>query len=69
MAMGQDQAADPICVCFQVCEIREDDVDAVHVLVGKSHTAVDDDDIASEFEYGHILADLAEAAKRDDFQF
>ena len=65
----EDQALDAVGICLEICKIRQNDIDTVHVLVRKSHTAVDDDDIAPELEYSHIFADLSEAAKRDNFQF
>ena len=69
VAMGQDQALNPGRVSLQVCKVRKHDIDAVHIFIGKTHAAVDDDHVASEFKYSHILADLTKAAKRDNFQF
>ena len=49
-----------------VGKIVDDDIDAVHLVVGKHQSAVDDDDIVVRFEDGHVAADLAAAAERDD---
>ena len=49
-------------------EVREDQVDAGMVLLGEQHPAVDDEQLAVELEHGHVAADLAEPAERDDAQ-
>ena len=45
-----------------------DEIDAVHLLVGEHEPAVDDDDLVAVLEDEHVLADLADAAERDDLQ-
>ncbi len=49
-------------------EVRQDQVDAGLVHVGEQHAAVDDQQLAVVLEDGHVAADLAEAAQRDDPQ-
>ena len=66
MPVGQEHAADFFLILDKVRHVRNDKVNAVHVVFGKAETAVDDDDILAVFEYGHILADLVETAKGND---
>ena len=49
-------------------EVRQDQVDAGLVGLGEEHPAVDDQQPARVLEDGHIAADLAEPAERDDPQ-
>ena len=49
-------------------EVGQDQVDAGVVLLGEEHAAVDDQQAAVVLEDGHVAADLAEAAERDDPQ-
>ena len=49
--------------------VRDDAVDAVHVVAGEGHAAVHHDDLAAVLIGGHVLADLVETAQGDDFQF
>ena len=46
----------------------QDEVDAGLVVLGEQHAAVDDEQAAAVLEHGHVAADLAEAAERDDAQ-
>ena len=67
VAVGDEQAPQPGLVFHQIRHIGDDAVDAVHVVAGEGHAAVDHDDLAAVFVNGHILADLIETAERDDF--
>ena len=49
-----------------VGEIVDHDVDAVHLVVGEHEAAVDDDQVVVGLDNGHVAADFAAAAKRDD---
>ena len=49
-------------------EVGQDQVDAGLVVLGEEHAAVDDEQPAVVLEDGHVAADLAEAAERDDAQ-
>ena len=69
MTVGQDQAADPAGIVLQIGKIGQDDIHPVHILVGKPHAAVDDKDITAILDCRHVLADLAETAKRNNLQF
>ncbi len=50
----------------QVREVGQDQIDAEVLVAREREARVDDDDLAVGLEDGHVLADLAEAAKRDD---
>ena len=47
-----------------VREIRDDAVDARHVLLGEAHADVDDYHVVAVLEDGHVLTDLVKAAQR-----
>ena len=64
--VGDDEGLDALALVAQVGDVRHDEVDAVHLLLGEHEAAVDDDDLVGELEDGHVLADLADAAERDD---
>ena len=49
-------------------EVGEDQVDAGVVVLGEQHAAVDDQQPVVVLEDGHVAADLAEPAERDDPQ-
>ena len=53
---------------FEGGEVRQDQVDAGLVVLGEQHAAVDDEQPAGVLEDGHVAADLAEAAERDQAQ-
>ena len=50
----------------QVGKVRQDEVDAEVLVAREREPGVDDDDGAVGLVHGHVLADLAEAAERDD---
>ena len=50
----------------EVREVRQDEVDAEMLVAREREPGVDDDDRAVRLVDGHVLADLAEAAERDD---
>ena len=65
--VGDEHAADTVLVLDKIAHVGDDAVDAVHVVAGEGHAAVDHDDLAAVFVNGHILADLIETAEGDDF--
>ena len=69
VAVGDEQAPDTPLVLHEVRDVGDHQVDAVHVPVREAHAAVHHDDLAAVLIDGHVLADLVEAAKRDDFHF
>ena len=69
MAVGDEQAPQPGFVLDEIGHVGDDAIDAVHIIAGEGHAAVHHDDLAAVLIGGHVLADLVETAKRDDFQF
>ena len=69
VSVGDEQPPDTALVLDEVCGVGDDQVDAVHVPVREAHAAVHHDDLSAVLIDGHVLADLVEAAKRDDFHF
>ena len=66
--MRHEEAADPILSGSQVPDVRNDEIDAEHLLVGEHETRVDDEDVVPHLDREHVLADLADAAEGDDPQ-
>ena len=50
----------------EVREVRQDEIDAEMLVAREREPGVDDDDRAVRLVDGHVLADLAEAAERND---
>ena len=69
MPVGDEKAPDAGPVLHEIADVGDHGVDAVHVVPGEGHAAVHHDDLAAALVNGHVLADLIETAKRDDFQF
>ena len=69
VAVGDEQAPDAGFVFDEVADIGNHAVDAVHIIAGEGHTAVHHDDLAAVFIGGHVLSNLVETAKGDNFQF
>ena len=69
MSVGDKDAPNLLLVLNEIADIRDDYVDAVHIVVGKAHAAVHHHDVAAVLVNREVLADLVEAAKRNDFQF
>ena len=69
MPVGDEQTPPPAAVFHQIADVGNDAVDAVHIIAGEGHTAVHHDDLAAVFIGGHVLADLVETAKGNDFKF
>ena len=64
VAVREDDARDALVA--QVAEVGQDEVDAEVLVAREREPGVDDDDLAAVLVDGHVLADLAEAAERDD---
>ena len=67
VAMRQEHTAYFVLVFDKIGHIGNDQINAIHLIVREAETAVNDDDILAVFKHGHILADLIQTAKRDDF--
>ena len=69
VTVGKDDSLYPRGVCLQISYIGYNNVNAVHLLVGKAETAVYNNDVGTAFKCGHVFADLSETAKGYDFNF
>ncbi len=69
VTMGDEKPPDSRPVLYQIGHVGDHQINAVHVPIGESHTAVHHNDLAAVFINRHILADLVKAAKRNDFHF
>ena len=54
-------------VVSQIGDIRKNNIDTVHILIRKTHSAINQDQIIPEFNHCHILSDFAKSAQRDYF--
>ena len=66
VAVGEDDRLDVVGAVAQVGEVGQDEVDPEHLRGRELEPGVDDDDPAAVFDDGHVLADLAQPAERDD---
>ena len=64
--VGEDDGADLVPAVAQVVEVGQDEVDAEVLVAREGEPGVDDDDPVVALHHRHVLADLAEAAERDD---
>uniref|UniRef100_E6PFQ5 Uncharacterized protein n=1 Tax=mine drainage metagenome TaxID=410659 RepID=E6PFQ5_9ZZZZ len=64
--VGDQHRAQFMHALANVAKIVDDDIDAEHLLVGEHQSAIDDDEIVVGFDHGHVAADLAAAAERND---
>ncbi len=69
VAMGEYHAAHTGFVFHEIAHIRYHHIDAVHILIGKTHAAIDDKDIPAVLVHIQVLTDLIETAKSHDLQF
>jgi hypothetical protein len=60
-----DDGADVVLSLPQVREVRQDEIDAEVLVAREREACVDDDDPVVGLDDEHVLADLAEAAQRD----
>ena len=66
VSVCDEYAAYLVRVVYQVGYIRYDEVDTWHIIVGESHATVDDDDVVTVLEHGHILTYLLQTAETHD---
>ena len=68
MGVREHDAAHTLLVLPEVSDVRDDEIDAEHLLVGEHETGVDHDDVVALLDRHHVLPDLADSAERDDPQ-
>ena len=64
--VGEHDGTQVSLTVAQVIEVGQDEVDAEVLVPREGQSGVDDDDPLVAFDDGHVLADLAQAAERDD---
>ena len=62
VTMGQEDAPQFILVLHQVGDIRDDQVDAQHIVFGEHEARIEQDHVIAITEHGHVLADFAQTA-------
>ena len=67
VAVGDHHAPDPFFLIFQIFDvIRDDQVDAQHIMVGEHNARVDDQDVAAVFDSRHIFSNFPQSSEGDD---
>ena len=66
VTVRQDDRAQRARRIAQVAEVGQHEVDAQHLVAREAEPGVDQDALAVLLDHGHVLADLAETAERDD---
>ena len=64
MPVRQDQAAHFAGICFQIGNIRINNIYTIHVFIRKTHTCVNNNDIVQILYHSHVFSDFAKTAKR-----
>ena len=67
VAVGDEDAPDLALVLDEVAHIRDDHVDAVHIVIREPHSAVHDHDVVPVLVDGQVFPDLIQTAQRYDF--
>ena len=62
----QQDAADLLFIFFEVGDVRDNEINAEHILIGECDAAVHHDDVVAVLDHGHVLADLMQTAERGD---
>ena len=68
VAVGDDHAADALLVLAQIAGVGHHHIDAVHAVAGEGETGIDEHQLIAVFEDAGVLADLVQAAQRNDAQ-
>src|SRR3972149_5653801 len=68
VAVGDDHASNLICPLQDMGQVRDDQVDPQHFIVGEHEAGIDDDQVLSVFQDQHVPADLAQAPEGYYFQ-
>ena len=69
MSVGDHIAAQLVQVALEVRCIRNDQVNAQHVVIRKGNAAVNNYDVIAVLDHRHVLTDLVQTAERYDLQF
>ena len=69
VAVGQDDAANPLAVLDEIGDVGNNDVDAEQFGFGEHESGVDDENVVSPANGHAVHAEFAEASERDNLQF
>ena len=69
VAVGDEDTANLVLIFDKIGHVRDDHVDAVHIVIGEPHAAVHHDNVAAILVYSKVLSDFIEAAQGNNFQF
>ena len=64
VAVREDDRAN--ATSLEIADVRKEEVDPEMLVAREREPRVDDEDLVPELVHGHVLADLTEAAERDD---
>ena len=65
MTVSNDNAPYSVGVLFNISKIRDNNVNAGHIAVRESKTAVNDKNVVGAFKNGKVLSYLVKTAQRD----
>src|SRR3990167_6511251 len=66
VTVGDDQGAHPVFVFLEVFGIRQNIIDSGGVRVFKLKSGINDNNVISDFNCGHVFSDFFYAAQRND---
>jgi hypothetical protein len=66
VGMSNNRPADILFLRDEIADIRDDVVDARHVLLRKLEAHVDDDDVIPIFDNGHVSSDFLASSYGDN---
>ena len=62
VAVGDKHTPQLFLILHQIGEIRDHQIHAIHIFIGESHAAVDDDHVLAVFQDGDIFTDFIQTA-------
>ena len=66
--VGYEKAAHVFAALPEVGDVRNDEVDAEHLLVREHEPRIDDEDVVPDLEREHVLSDFTDATQGNDPQ-
>ena len=69
VTVGDNDPLDLVFDDVEVAEVGDEDVHAVHRLIGETHSYINDDRRVFALEYGDVAADLTQPSERGEAEF
>ena len=69
MSMGNNKALHLLNIFLQIGDVRDNKIDAQHVILREGKSAVHDNNTVLEFKGSNVHSDLLQSAQRNDPQF